>query len=179
MTNSNAAPAVKLTIKGCLWITCGLIILEMKAENEPAISVPVYFKSVKKNNNNKTKQSKTNRPNKRKKKSPPAGVEPRTFKVWGQRICQYAPRQLTLNKSVKIFCQWNSTGRRCLKLVELYLWRIERYIRGNQAWLRFDSKSRTLTHFVAYEEHIYGRQAKSLAKPSRSLLLTALYSLQF
>ena len=81
MTNSNAAPAVKLTIKGCLWITCGLIILEMKAENEPAISVPVYFKSVKKNNNNKTKQSKTNRPNKRKKKSPPAGVEPRTFKV--------------------------------------------------------------------------------------------------
>ena len=77
MINSNAAPAVKLTIKGCLWITCGLIILEMKAENEPAISLPVYFKSVKKNK----KQSKTNRPNKRKKKSPPAGVEPRTFKV--------------------------------------------------------------------------------------------------
>ena len=127
----------------------------------------------------KQKQNKTKRPNKRKKKSPPARVEPQTFKVRGQRVCQYAPRQLTLNKSVKIFCQWNSTGRRCLKLVELYLWRIERYIRGNQAWLRFDSKSRTLTHFVAYEEHIYGRQAKSLAKPSRSLLLTALYSLQF
>ena len=80
MTNSNAAPAVKLTIKGCLWITCGLIILEMKAENEPAICLPVYFKSVKKKQN-KTKQSKTNRPNKRKKKSPPAGVELRTFKV--------------------------------------------------------------------------------------------------
>ena len=79
MTNSNAAPAVKLTIKGCLWITCGLIILEMKAENEPAISLPVYFKSVKKKR--QTKQSKTNRPNKRKKKCPPAGVEPQTFKV--------------------------------------------------------------------------------------------------
>ena len=81
MTNSNATPAVKLTIKGCLWITCGLIILEMKAENEPAICLPVYFKSVKKKKQNKTKQSKTNRTNKRKKKSPPAGVEPRTFKV--------------------------------------------------------------------------------------------------
>ena len=56
MINSNAAPAVKLTIKGCLWITCGLIILEMKAENEPAISLPVYFKSVKKKKN-KAKQT--------------------------------------------------------------------------------------------------------------------------
>ena len=145
----------------------------MKAENEPAICLPVYFKSVKKNKN-KTKRNKTNRRNKRKKKSPPAGVEPRIFKVLGQLVCQYAPRQLTLNKSVKIFCPWNSTGRRCLKLVQLYSWRTERYIRGNQAWLRFDSKSRTLTHFVAFEEQIYGRQAKCLAKPSRSLLLTAL-----
>ena len=58
MTNSNAAPAVKLTIKGCPWITCGLIILEMKAENEPAISVPVYFKSVKKKKQTTTKQNK-------------------------------------------------------------------------------------------------------------------------
>ena len=58
MTNSNAAPAVKLTIKGCLWITCGLIILEMKAENERAISLPVYFKSVKKKDKqNKAKQT--------------------------------------------------------------------------------------------------------------------------
>ena len=32
-----------------------LIVLEMKAENEPAICLPVYFKSVKKN---KTKQNK-------------------------------------------------------------------------------------------------------------------------
>ena len=56
MINSNAAPSVKLTIKGCLWITCGLIILEMKAENEPAISLPVYFKSVKKKKN-KAKQT--------------------------------------------------------------------------------------------------------------------------
>ena len=38
-------------------------------------------------------------------------------------------------------------------------------------------QSRTLlTHLVAFEEHIAD---KCLAKPSRSLLLTALYSLQF
>ena len=35
-------------IKGCLWLTRGLIILEMKAGNELAISLPVYFKSHKK-----------------------------------------------------------------------------------------------------------------------------------
>ena len=29
---------------------------------------------------------------------------------------------------------WNSAGRRCLKPVERYLWGIERYIRGKQAW---------------------------------------------
>ena len=46
----------------------------MKAENEPAISIPVYFKSVKKKKQNKpTKQ--------KEKKSLPAGVEPRTIKV--------------------------------------------------------------------------------------------------
>ena len=31
------------------WLACGLIILEMKADNELAISLPVYFESVKKN----------------------------------------------------------------------------------------------------------------------------------
>ena len=63
MINSNAAPSVKLTIKGCLWITCGLIISEMKAENEPAISLPVYFKSVK-----EKKKTKQNKPTKQKEK---------------------------------------------------------------------------------------------------------------
>ena len=38
----------KSKIKGCLWLTCGLIILEMKADNDPAFSLPVYYKSVKK-----------------------------------------------------------------------------------------------------------------------------------
>ena len=28
-------------IKGCLWLTSGLIFLEMKADNELAISLPV------------------------------------------------------------------------------------------------------------------------------------------
>ena len=35
-------------IKGYLWLTLGLIILEVKAGNELAISLPVYLKSVKK-----------------------------------------------------------------------------------------------------------------------------------
>ena len=73
MTNSNAAPAVKLTIKGCLWITCGLIILEMKAENEPAISVPVYFKSVKKKNKQQQNKTKQNKPTKQKEKKVSSG----------------------------------------------------------------------------------------------------------
>ena len=39
---------VQKKIKGCLWLTLGLIILEVKAGNELAISLPVHFKSVKK-----------------------------------------------------------------------------------------------------------------------------------
>ena len=38
---------VQKKIKGCLRLTLGLIILEMKADNELAISLLVYFKSVK------------------------------------------------------------------------------------------------------------------------------------
>ena len=54
-------------------LTCGLTILEIRADNEPAISLPLYFKSVKNENmfKEKTKQYKTkqNDPNKRKKES--------------------------------------------------------------------------------------------------------------
>ena len=39
---------VQKKIKRCLWLTLGLIILEMKADNELAIGLPVCFKSVKK-----------------------------------------------------------------------------------------------------------------------------------
>ena len=35
-------------IKGCLWLTRGLIILKMKADNDLAINLPVLFESVKK-----------------------------------------------------------------------------------------------------------------------------------
>ena len=42
----------------------------MKAENEPAISLPVYFKSVKKKKTNKTKQ---NKPTKQKEKKVSSG----------------------------------------------------------------------------------------------------------
>lgn len=44
----NAGAAKKEEIKGCQWLTRGLIILKMKAGNELAISLPVLFKSVKK-----------------------------------------------------------------------------------------------------------------------------------
>ena len=55
----------------------------------------------------KTKQNETKQTDETKGKKSllrRAGVEPRIFKVLGQLVCQYAPRQLTLNKSVKIFC---------------------------------------------------------------------------
>ena len=83
----------------------------MTSENEPAIiiSLPLYFKSVKK------------------------------WKyLWWKK-----------KKQNKIFCQWNSAGRRCLKPEELSLSRTERYIREKQAFC--DSKSHT--HSIAFEEH--------------------------
>ena len=44
------------------WLACGLIILEMKADNELAISLPVYFESVKKKTENMIKkQNRTSR----------------------------------------------------------------------------------------------------------------------
>ena len=57
-----------------------------------------------------------------------------------------APRQVTLSKNFKfvifnIFCPWNSAGGRCLELVELYLWRIERYIRGKKKQNRMNDIS--------------------------------------
>ena len=61
--------------------THGLIIIKMKADVELAISLLVYFKSVKKwtyvIRKNKTKQKEK----KRKKKFSTAGVEPWTFDV--------------------------------------------------------------------------------------------------
>ena len=60
----------------------------MKADNEPAISLPVYFKSVKMENmffDKKTKQNeskkerKKERKKRRKIKFPTVGVGPRTF----------------------------------------------------------------------------------------------------
>ena len=53
----------------------------MKADNEPAISLPVYFKSVKMENMffDKKKKKKKKRKKKRKIKFPTVGVGPRTF----------------------------------------------------------------------------------------------------
>ena len=47
-------------------------------------------------------------------------------------LCQISLQIMLL--PIQIFCPYNSAGGRCLKLAELYLWRIERYIRGKQAW---------------------------------------------
>ena len=92
-------------IKGCLRLTCGLLhycILEIKADNEPAISLPVYFKMVKKWKYvlPKTKQNKTKGP---KRKESFQGwewnPEPLTCEV---SVLSNVPRQLTLSIFIKI-----------------------------------------------------------------------------
>ena len=61
----------------------------MKADNKPATSLSVYYKSIKKwkyvLKKSKTKQNKT-AGKKEETFSSGAGVEPRTFDVWGQRV---------------------------------------------------------------------------------------------
>ena len=125
-------------------------------------------------------KNKTKRPRKKKNSFPGGESNPRPLTCEGYAL-SIATQQLTLMLNAKLiilntFFPWNATGGRCLKLVDLYLRRIERYIRG------FDGKSRTSTHFVAFEEHMAD---KRLGKPSPHLFLTALYqdlalySLQF
>ena len=137
----------------------GLIILEMKADNELAISLLVYFKSVKKMKicvkKKKNKKNDLNKKNSKKKFLMASG----SWTLDPQRV-RYCATTTIVEQNRWIFyryhfCPWNSASGRCLKLVEPYLWRIERYIRGKQAW--------------------FGR----LSKPLRSHLLTALYSLHF
>ena len=62
--------------KANLWII-NYCILEMKAYNEHAISLPVYFKYVKTENCFSIKKKKKKK--KKKNKFPTVGVEPRTF----------------------------------------------------------------------------------------------------
>ena len=59
------------------------------------------------------------------------------------------------------FGPWNSAGGRCLTFIT----KLKDIFEENK--LGFDSKSRTLTHFVAFEEH-YGRRVsrKTVAKSS-------------
>ena len=63
--------------KANLWII-NYCILEMKADNEPAISLPVYFKSAKKWKYVLRKNKKIIGPKKKEKKFPTARVEPRS-----------------------------------------------------------------------------------------------------
>ena len=129
--------SLQIKIKGCLWLTCRLIILDMKADNELAIGLPVYFNSVK-----KWKYiyiyKEIQQPRKKEKK-----LNSRPWTCKGN-VKSIGPRQLILKMVVKLIilyisCLWNSVGGCCLKLVELYLWRDmyylwrNMYIRGKQA----------------------------------------------
>ena len=139
---------------------------------KPAISLPVYFKSVRKwkyvlRENNKKRQKDQKKKKKTGKRSfqrRESDPEPPKSKVTPLSI---APRQLMLKKSVKLIT-FNTFGHEILpstllKLVELYLWSIERYIRGKQAWFWQLS-----AYFDAFRRfwRTYGRQVsrKTVAK---------------
>ena len=90
-------------------LTCGLIILDMNADNGLAISLSIYLslskndmlKKNKQTNNNKTKQ-RAKRPRKKEEKTfPPRVVEPQTYDVKGQREIHYAT--VTLNVKQKLY----------------------------------------------------------------------------
>ena len=75
-------------------LTCGLLlnycILEMKADNEPTISLPVYFFLRKKQQQKEQKNQ-----NKTKIKFPTARVQPRPGPLtWKVSALPIAPRQL-------------------------------------------------------------------------------------
>ena len=70
--------------KANLWIINDCI-LKMKADNKPAISLPVYVKSVKKKNMF-YKKTKTKGPKMKEKKFLPARVEPMTSNAEGERV---------------------------------------------------------------------------------------------
>ena len=72
------------------------------------------------------------------------------------------------------FCRWTlfEAGRALI-----YLSRIEQYIRGNQAG--FDSNSRTLTHFIAFKEHIADKGLQNRREGSCSRCCTACNSWHF
>ena len=90
-------------------LTCGLIILDMNADNGLAISLSIYLslskndmlRKNKQTNNNKTKQ-RAKRPRKKEEKTfPPRVVEPQTYDVKGQREIHYAT--VTLNVKQKLY----------------------------------------------------------------------------
>ena len=86
----------------------------MNADNEPAISVAVYFKSVKKwkyvlRENNKKK---TKGPKQMEKKFPTARVEPRASDVKVTPL-SIAPRQMIFKMSVKLII-FNTFGHEVL-----------------------------------------------------------------
>ena len=108
--------------------TRGLIIIEIKDGNELAIiSLPVYFKSVKKWKYvlSKKKGKQNNQKNSKKKLSS-VGVEPQTFWVQSQCIT-YCAMSTNVKQNHWInylyhFCPRNSAAGGCLNLVEPYLW---------------------------------------------------------
>ena len=117
-----------------------------------------YDLSLSKNENmfKKTNQTKKTKAKRKKKKKVSSGwnwTRPLTYKVIAISI---APRHQTWNIHVKLtvfdsFCPWNSAGKRCVKLVEHYLWIIPLRDIFQEKKQGSDGKSCTLTHFVAFE----------------------------
>ena len=111
--------------------------------------------------------------NQRKQRQRTAGSRARDLWRDRSKLIQCATQPLLLSSWIKlivfqIFCPWSSTGE--LKDI------LEKNKQG------FDSKSGTLTHFVAFEEH-YGRQVsrktnqrnvKNLAESACTCLVAAL-----
>ena len=86
-------------------LTCGLIILDMNADNGLAISLSIYLSLPKNDMLKKTNKQTTTKQNKeqndQEKTFPPRVVEPQTYDVKGQREIHYAT--VTLNVKQKLY----------------------------------------------------------------------------
>ena len=86
-------------------LTCGLIILDMNADNGLAISLSIYLSLSKNDMLKKTNKPTTTKQNKeqndQEKTFPPRVVEPQTYDVKGQREIHYAT--VILNVKQKLY----------------------------------------------------------------------------
>ena len=146
-------------------------ILEMTADNELAISLPVYFKSVKKwkyvlrKRQNKTKLPKQEKRLLRRE----ANLGPSMSKVNALSI---APRQLMLIGSVKVI-MFNIFAHEILPVDAVWSWQSFIYEELKDIFEEnkqgFDGKSLTLTHFVGVEEHMSDKAISSVSQNRREV----------